>query len=89
MGVVPGTPLTFRLDPLVRVEVVDDHHVKLLSAASDSYRGIMADGQPRTLTEILRNLQPIHGSLSNPCKWWLLDDGRPLRDLYDATWPPG
>ncbi len=88
MGLDHGTPLTFYRDTEVRVEIVDDRRVKLVSVPDSRYSGLICDGQPRSLTNILKFLGPIHGNVSNPTRRWLVEDGRLLKQLYDETYGP-
>ena len=89
MGVRPGDWLTFSRDAGVAVEVVDDRRVKLVRIPPGRYRGLICDGRPRSLTDILKVLESDFGEyFSNPTRWWLTEDGQLLTSRYDETYGP-
>ena len=89
MGVRSGDWLTFSRDASIVVEVIDDTQVKLVRVPPGRYLGLACDGRPRSLTDILRVLGSHFGKhFSNPTRWWLTEEGKLLRTLFDETYGP-
>ena len=82
-----GSILTYLGDERVKVEVVDQRRVRLITLPDDEYPAVVFDDEPRYLSPLSRDLlgQAHH---VHPTKYWRVEDGRSLLEIYDERHGP-
>ena len=82
-----GSILSYRDDERVRAEVVDARRVRLIDLPDNEYPAVVFDDKPRYLSPLSRDLlgQAHH---VHPTKYWRVEDGRSLLEIYDEKHGP-
>ena len=82
-----GSILTYLHDEKVKVEVVDQRRVKLTEFPDNEYPAVVLDDEPKYLSPLSRDLLGVARNVP-PTKYWLVEDGRSLLEIYDEKQGP-
>ena len=87
LEVSEGSVLTFVRDGRVKAEVVDDRRVRLIELPDNDYPTVNLDNEPQYLSPLSRDLLGVARHV-HPTRYWQLEDGRSLLEIYDEKHGP-
>ena len=87
LDVSEGSILTYLRDERVKAQVVDERRVTLIELPDDEYPGVALDNEPKYLSPLSRDLLGVARHV-HPTRYWGLDDGRSLLEVYDEKHGP-
>lgn len=87
LEVSDGSILIFVRDERVKAEVVDERRVRLIELPDNDYPSVVWDAEPRYLSPLSRDLLGVARHV-HPTKYWRLEDGRSLLEIYDEKHGP-
>ena len=87
LEVSEGSVLIFLRDERVKAEVVDERRVKLIELPDYEYPAVALDGEPKYLSPLSRDLLGV-ARYVHPTRYWRLEDGRSLLEVYDERHGP-
>ena len=87
LDVSEGSVLTYVRDQRVKAEVVDDRRVRLIELPDDEYPRVAMDNEPKYLSPLSRDLLGV-ARYVHPTRYWRLEDGRLLLEVYDEKHGP-
>ena len=82
-----GSILTYRDDERVTAEVVDSRRVRLIALPDGEYPAVIFDDEPKYLSPLSRDLLGVSRHV-HPTKYWYVEDGRLLLEIYDEIHGP-
>ena len=87
LDVSEGSVLTYVRDQRVKAEVVDNRRVRLIELPDDEYPRVTLDHEPKYLSPLSRDLLGV-AHYVHPTRYWRLEDGRSLLEVYDEKHGP-
>ena len=82
-----GSILTYLRDERVKAEVVDERRVRLIELPDDEYPAVVFDDEPKYLSPLSRDLLGVARHV-HPTKYWRVEDGRSLLEIYNERHGP-
>ncbi len=82
-----GSILTYLHDERVKAEIVDRRRVRLTKLPDNEYPAVVLDDEPKYLSPLSRDLLGIARHVQ-PTRYWRVEDGRPLLEIYDEKHGP-
>jgi len=87
LGLPEGAILTFVPDARVKAEVIDERRVKLIELPAGEYPAVGSDDNPTYLSPLSRDLLGVDRNV-RPTRYWRVEDGLSLLEIYDETHGP-
>ena len=82
-----GSILTYLRDERVKAEVVDERRVRLIELPDDEYPAVVFDDELKYLSPLSRDLLGVARHV-HPTKYWRVEDGRSLLEIYNERHGP-